>query len=68
VDPALLAEAERRVRSEPPYLPPLLEVRGGDLVLEAYCGEQTAEAPLHVWSVTMSVIGMAVGIAIGEGR
>jgi Cu-Zn family superoxide dismutase len=68
MDPALLATAAQRVRTDLPRLSALLVVRGGDIVAESYFNGQTSAAPIDVWSVTKSVTSMAVGIAIAEGR
>jgi Cu-Zn family superoxide dismutase len=66
MDPALLGQVEQRVQAELPLLSALAVVRGGDIVFERYYG-QTADEPIHLWSVTKSVTSMAVGLAIDEG-
>jgi CubicO group peptidase (beta-lactamase class C family)/sugar lactone lactonase YvrE len=66
MDPALLAQLAQRVPAELPLLSGLVVVRGGDIVFEDYNG-QTADEPIHLWSVTKSVTSMAVGMAVAEG-
>jgi CubicO group peptidase (beta-lactamase class C family) len=67
MDPALLAQIEPRVEAEFPLLSGLLVVRGGDIVYEKYFNGQTADTPVHLWSVTKSVTSIAVGLAIKDG-
>ena len=66
MDAALLAAVDERVPPELPLLSGLVVVRGGDIVFERYDG-QTADVPVHLWSLTKSVTTMAVGMAIDEG-
>ena len=54
MDPALLAEADRRVRTELPLLSAMLVARGDALVFEQYYNGQSADDPIHVWSMTKS--------------
>lgn len=68
MDPALLAEADRRVRTELPLLSAMLVARGDALVFEQYYNGQSADDPIHVWSMTKSVTSLGVGIALAEGR
>ncbi|MGH2614867.1 MAG: serine hydrolase domain-containing protein, partial [Thermomicrobiales bacterium] len=68
MDPALLAEADARIRAELPYVTSLLVARGGDLVFEQYYGGFAGpEATVQIWSATKSFTATAVGIAIDEG-
>jgi CubicO group peptidase (beta-lactamase class C family) len=67
MDPALLAQVDPWVEAQLPLLSGLVVIRGGDIVYERYYNEQTADMPVHLWSVTKSVTSMAVGIAIAEG-
>lgn len=62
-----LALLESRLSSETPLLSAFLIVRDGKLVYERYAGGYEADAPLHVWSVSKSLTGMAVGLALEEG-
>ncbi|MBA3449774.1 MAG: serine hydrolase, partial [Chloroflexia bacterium] len=68
MDPALLAQADARVRAELPYLTSLLVILGGDLVFEQYYGDLGGpEETVQIWSATKSFTATAVGIAIDEG-
>lgn len=68
MDPALLAQADARIRAELPYITSLLVIRGGDLVFEQYYGDLTGpDETLQIWSATKSFTATAVGIAIDEG-
>ncbi len=67
LDPAQLEAVDARALAEVPNLSALLAVRGGYLVFErAYNGYQPG-VPINVRSVTKSVTGTLVGIAIAEG-
>lgn len=67
IESVLLAQALERSVTERMRLHSLLVVRGGDMVAEAYYHPYTAETKMHVQSITKSVIGMLVGIAMGDG-
>ena len=68
IDPAALAAVDARVPSETPDLSALLVVRHGYLVFErSYNGYDPAE-PINVRSVTKSVTGALIGIALAEGH
>jgi CubicO group peptidase (beta-lactamase class C family) len=67
IDPAALAAVDARVPSETPDLSALLVVRDGVLVFEEYYNGQEPEEPINVRSVTKSVTGALVGIALAEG-
>ena len=66
MDPALLAALDERIPAELSLLSALVVVRGGEIVFERYYG-QTADEPIHLWSVTKSITDMAVGLAIEDG-
>ncbi len=67
MDAALLDEADRQVRATLPDLSALLVVRGGRLVFERYYNGQDADEPINVRSITKSVTGALVGIALADG-
>ena len=67
VDPALLAEADARIPVELPNVSALLVVRDGAVIFEESYGGYDPEEPVDVRSVTKSVVGALVGIAIGDG-
>jgi CubicO group peptidase (beta-lactamase class C family) len=67
IDPAALAAIDARVPTETPDLSALVVVRHGYVVYErAYNGYDPAE-PLNIRSVTKSVTGSLIGIALNEG-
>lgn len=67
LDPAALAAVDARVPTEVPALSALLVVRGGRLAFEGYYNGQEPDEPVNVRSVTKSVTGALVGIALDEG-
>jgi len=67
LDPAALADVDARALGEVPNLSALLAVRGGDLVFERLYNGYRPEVPINTRSVTKSVTGALVGIAIADG-
>ena len=67
MDGGLLEEAGDRVPTELPDVSALLVVRHGRLVFERYYGGVGPDDPIDVRSVTKSVTGALVGIALAEG-
>lgn len=68
MDPGLLAEAGRIVATQMPDVTGLLVIRNGYVVHEEYFGGVYGRAdPLKIRSITKSVTGTLIGIAIGEG-
>jgi CubicO group peptidase (beta-lactamase class C family) len=65
-DAALLDEAAAYAESEESHC--LLVVKDGELVLERYFGDATADTPMKSWSVAKSHVAAIVGIAIGRGE
>jgi CubicO group peptidase (beta-lactamase class C family) len=68
IDPAALADVDGRVPSETPDLSALLVVRHGYLVFERYYGGHTSDQAINVRSITKSVTGTLIGIALAEGQ
>ena len=68
VDPAALSDVDARVRFETPDLSALLVVRDGYLVFERYYNGQEPDEPINVRSITKSVTGALIGIALAEGE
>ena len=68
VDPAALAEVDARVPTETPDLSALLVVRDGYLVFEEYYNGHEPDVPINTRSVTKSITGALVGIALAEGE
>ncbi len=67
MDSALLGQMFQHIQDEQLNLHSLLIVRNGSLVTEAYFHPYTQYQPQYVASVTKSVIGTLVGIAIQQG-
>lgn len=67
VDASLLEVADARALAELPDLSALLVVRGGEIVFERYYGGHAPETPINVRSVTKSVTGALIGIALADG-
>jgi CubicO group peptidase (beta-lactamase class C family) len=67
LDAGLLAQAGDQLPFELPHHSALLVVRSGRLVFERYYGDQDADRPLNVRSVTKSMISALIGIALDEG-
>lgn len=67
MDADLLAQMIEDVVAEDTNLHSLLVVRDGYVVADAYFHPYTAETTSHVQSVTKSVIGALVGIAVRDG-
>jgi len=67
IDPFALDAVAARVPTETPDLSAFVVARGGRLVWERSFGGQDPAAPINTRSVTKSVTGFLVGIAIAEG-
>jgi len=67
LDPGVLAEADRRARTEFQGVASLLVARHGRLVFERYYRGVGAGDRLPVYSITKSVISALVGIAVADG-
>lgn len=67
IDSAALARMFDKISKERINLRSLVILRNGSLVTEAYFHPYTQNTPVQIQSVTKSVIGMLVGIAIQEG-
>lgn len=69
VDAALLAEADALVESRMPDVTGFVVVRGGYIVHERYWGGRYGRNdPVKIRSVTKSVTGALIGIALAEGH
>lgn len=68
MDSKALAQMFEHIAAEQVNLHSVLIVRNGYLVTEAYFHPYTAEVPVHVQSLTKSVVGALVGIAIDQGK
>lgn len=67
MDSSLLAQMLEDMSAEQVALHSLLVIRNGYLVTEAYFHPYQPETKIHVQSVTKSVIGALVGLAIRDG-
>jgi len=67
IDPVALEAVSARAPGETPDLSALLVVRDGYLVFEQYYGGQEPTAPINTRSVTKSITGALIGIALAEG-
>jgi len=65
-DPAMLEDAVAYAESEESHC--LLVVKDGELVLERYFGDATADTPMKSWSVAKSHVSAIVGIALARGE
>jgi CubicO group peptidase (beta-lactamase class C family) len=65
-DVALLEDAVAYAQSEESYC--LLVVKDGELVLERYFGDASADTPMKSWSVAKSYVSAIVGIALARGE
>jgi CubicO group peptidase (beta-lactamase class C family) len=69
MDPGLLDEAARIIGTEMPDVTGLLVVRHGYVVQEQYFGESYGRNdPVKIRSITKSVAGTLIGIALSEGK
>jgi CubicO group peptidase (beta-lactamase class C family) len=69
IDPGLLSEADAYIEANMPDVTGFVVVRGGYVVHELYRGERYGRNdPVRVRSVTKSVTGALIGIALGEGH
>ena len=67
MDSALLAQMIEEISLNETSIHSVLVVRNGYMVTEAYFHPYTPDTKVHVQSVTKSVIGMLVGIALRKG-
>ncbi|MCC6791995.1 MAG: serine hydrolase, partial [Thermomicrobiales bacterium] len=68
VDPGLLAAADAFVEGNMPDVTGFVVVRGGYVIHERYWGERYGRNdPVKIRSVTKSVTGALIGIALGDG-
>jgi CubicO group peptidase (beta-lactamase class C family) len=68
MDPTVLAQVDDQVAAAYPQVRSVLVVRHGYLVYERYCHGLAKTSGHDVRSVTKSIIGALVGIAIAEGK
>jgi len=68
IDPAALAAVDARVPGETPDLSALLVIRHGYLVFEGSYNDYDPEEPINIRSVTKSITGALIGIALAEGK
>lgn len=68
IDSAALAKMFETIETQSLNLRSLLIVRNGKLVTEAYFHPYQADTPLRIQSITKSVMGLLIGIAIDEGQ
>ncbi len=67
MDSELLAEMLEEINAHQTSIHSVLVIRNGYVVTEAYFDPYTRDTKMHVQSVTKSIIGALVGIAIKEG-
>jgi CubicO group peptidase (beta-lactamase class C family) len=67
MDSELLAEMLEDISTQETSVHSVIVARNGYLVTEAYFHPYTSDTKMHVQSVTKSVIGMLVGIAVKQG-
>lgn len=67
MDSGLLAEMLEDISENETSIYSVIVIRNGYLVTEAYFHPYTSDTKMHVQSVTKSVIGMLVGIALKKG-
>jgi CubicO group peptidase (beta-lactamase class C family) len=69
VDPGLLAQADAVVEADMPDVTGFVVVRGGYVIHERYWGERYGRNdPIKIRSITKSVTGALIGIALEEGH
>ena len=67
MDSELVAKVLEEINTNETSIHSLLVIRNGYLVTEAYVQPYTRDTKMHIQSVTKSVIGALVGVAIQEG-
>jgi CubicO group peptidase (beta-lactamase class C family) len=67
MDSALLAQMIEDISANQTGIHSVLVIRNGQMVVEAYFHPYTQDVKVHIQSVTKSVIGALVGIAMQEG-
>ena len=69
VDPGMLSQADEIIRTAMPDVTGFVVVRGGYIVHERYFDSKyDREQPIRIRSVTKSVTGALIGIALAEGH
>lgn len=68
IDPDALAAVDVRVPGETPDLSELLVIRHGYLVFEGTYNDHDPSEPINIRSVTKSITGALIGIAMADGH
>jgi CubicO group peptidase (beta-lactamase class C family) len=67
MDSTLLAQMLEEISTNQTQIHSILVIRNGYLVTEAYFHPYIRDTKVHIQSVTKSVVGALVGIAVGDG-
>lgn len=67
MDQGQIAELEKAIKDEYSNIAGMVIQRDGNVCYENYFNECTEKTPIHVFSVTKSIISILIGIAIDKG-
>lgn len=67
MSPEKQLELEEIIKRDYSNIAGIVVLKNGDMVYENYFNESTATNPVHIYSVTKSIISILIGIAIDKG-